>query len=232
MILRRVTRHVKDQNWFAVGLDFVIVVVGVFIGIQVANWNDERLENVRKVQIVEALIADLKDAIMVQEYFIEQIELGLSEWEQSHARGERPAPYYFRITGSETAPDTWGMLQQMQLADLLDPVTLFDLSFYYSRLNGVGRKYIRYVTFVEDSVLPYSETGKEIFYEDGKSSLGPTFTANMDRLRDFRSESKQLGEWANCLVFRLQSEKLFGNTCLRAGFFLNGMERRTESPSP
>lgn len=232
MILRRVTRHVKDQNWFAVGLDFVIVVVGVFIGIQVANWNDERLENVRKVQIVEALIADLKDAIMVQEYFIEQIELGLSEWEQSHARGERPAPYYFRITGSETAPDTWGMLQQMQLADLLDPVTLFDLSFYYSRLNGVGRKYIRYVTFVEESVLPYSETDKEIFYEDGKSSLGPTFTANMDRLRDFRSESKQLGEWANCLVFRLQSDKLFGNTCLRAGFFLNGMERRTESPSP
>jgi hypothetical protein len=232
MILRRVTRHVKDENWFAVGLDFVIVVVGVFIGIQVANWNDERLENVRKVQIVEALTADLKDAIKVQEQFIEQIELGLSEWEQSHARGERPAPYYFRITGSDTAPDTWGMLQQMQLADLLDPVTLFDLSFYYSRLNGVGRKYIRYVTFVEESVLPYSETDKEIFYEDGKSSLGPTFTANMDRLREFRSESKQLGEWANCLVFRLQSDKLFGNTCLRAGFFLNGMERRTESPSP
>ncbi len=232
MILRRVTRHVKDENWFAVGLDFVIVVVGVFIGIQVANWNDERLEKVRKVQIVEALTADLKDAIKVQEQFIEQIELGLSEWEQSHARGERPAPYYFRITGSDTAPDTWGMLQQMQLADLLDPVTLFDLSFYYSRLNGVGRKYIRYVTFVEESVLPYSETDKEIFYEDGKSSLGPTFTANMDRLREFRSESKQLGEWANCLVFRLQSDKLFGNTCLRAGFFLNGMERRTESPSP
>jgi hypothetical protein len=55
MILRRVTRHVKDENWFAVGLDFVIVVVGVFIGIQVANWNDERLENVRKVQIMGAI---------------------------------------------------------------------------------------------------------------------------------------------------------------------------------
>ncbi len=40
MRLRRVTEHVKAQNWFAVGLDFVIVVVGVFIGIQVANWNE------------------------------------------------------------------------------------------------------------------------------------------------------------------------------------------------
>jgi hypothetical protein len=42
MILRRITEHVKTQNWFAVGLDFVIVVVGVFIGIQVANWNAMR----------------------------------------------------------------------------------------------------------------------------------------------------------------------------------------------
>jgi hypothetical protein len=30
MILRRISAHVKDQNWFAVGVDFVIVVIGVF----------------------------------------------------------------------------------------------------------------------------------------------------------------------------------------------------------
>ena len=39
MLLRRVTQHVTNQNWFAVFIDFIIVVVGVFIGIQVANWN-------------------------------------------------------------------------------------------------------------------------------------------------------------------------------------------------
>lgn len=44
MLLRRVIEHVKAQNWTAVALDFVIVVVGVFIGIQVANWNDARSE--------------------------------------------------------------------------------------------------------------------------------------------------------------------------------------------
>ncbi|MEO1250924.1 MAG: hypothetical protein AAFW81_01100 [Pseudomonadota bacterium] len=42
MLLRRMIEHVKTQNWTAVGLDFVIVVVGVFIGIQVSNWNDAR----------------------------------------------------------------------------------------------------------------------------------------------------------------------------------------------
>lgn len=40
MLLRRIAEHVKAQNWTAVALDFVIVVVGVFIGIQVANWNE------------------------------------------------------------------------------------------------------------------------------------------------------------------------------------------------
>ncbi len=40
MLLRRITEHVKAQNWTAVALDFFIVVVGVFIGIQVSNWND------------------------------------------------------------------------------------------------------------------------------------------------------------------------------------------------
>ncbi|MEO0694627.1 MAG: hypothetical protein AAFY84_00880 [Pseudomonadota bacterium] len=39
MILRRITEHVRTQNWIAIGLDFVIVVVGVFLGIQLGNWN-------------------------------------------------------------------------------------------------------------------------------------------------------------------------------------------------
>lgn len=29
MILRSITKHVKDQNWFTVGLDFFIVVAGI-----------------------------------------------------------------------------------------------------------------------------------------------------------------------------------------------------------
>ena len=31
MLLRRITKHVKDQNWFAVVLDFAIVVAGVMM---------------------------------------------------------------------------------------------------------------------------------------------------------------------------------------------------------
>lgn len=48
MLLRRITEHVKAQNWTAVVLDFVIVVVGVFIGLQVNNWNEARLDERRE----------------------------------------------------------------------------------------------------------------------------------------------------------------------------------------
>lgn len=45
MLLRRITKHVKEQNWFAVFLDFVIVVAGILIAFQVTNWSQARQEN-------------------------------------------------------------------------------------------------------------------------------------------------------------------------------------------
>ncbi len=44
MILRRLAQNLKDQNWTAIGIEFVLLVLGVFLGIQVANWNEERIE--------------------------------------------------------------------------------------------------------------------------------------------------------------------------------------------
>lgn len=38
MILRRFMQHVKEQNWFAVGLDVIVVIVGIFLGLQVQAW--------------------------------------------------------------------------------------------------------------------------------------------------------------------------------------------------
>ena len=60
MLLRRVIEHVKSQSWVAVGIDFIIVVVGVFIGIQVSNWNGE-IENQRiAAGYVERLKSDVQ----------------------------------------------------------------------------------------------------------------------------------------------------------------------------
>ncbi len=39
MILSRVIEHMRHQHWTTVFPDFVTVVLGVFIGLQVTNWN-------------------------------------------------------------------------------------------------------------------------------------------------------------------------------------------------
>jgi len=60
VILRRISEHVKGQNWFAVALDFLIVVLGVFLGIQLGNWNEARLERAQSAVFTRALAADLR----------------------------------------------------------------------------------------------------------------------------------------------------------------------------
>ncbi|MEO5628240.1 MAG: hypothetical protein ABIQ62_00555 [Thermomonas sp.] len=47
MILRRLSQSLKAQNWTAIWIEFVLLVAGVFLGIQVANWNDARVEDAR-----------------------------------------------------------------------------------------------------------------------------------------------------------------------------------------
>ncbi len=60
MLLRSITEHVKAQNWTAVVLDFAIVVVGVFVGIQVSNWNDAANDRISEQQALAALLEDFR----------------------------------------------------------------------------------------------------------------------------------------------------------------------------
>ncbi|NHK28177.1 hypothetical protein FF098_009705 [Parvularcula flava] len=63
MLLRRMMEHVRTQNWFAVLLDFGIVVVGVFIGMQVSNWNGVNQQRQIEDEIIERLHADFTEIV-------------------------------------------------------------------------------------------------------------------------------------------------------------------------
>jgi hypothetical protein len=60
MVLRRVTEHLSKQHWTAVFLDFVVVVVGVFLGIQAANWNESRKERAEERRFYAQILDDLR----------------------------------------------------------------------------------------------------------------------------------------------------------------------------
>jgi hypothetical protein len=59
MILRRLSEHVKAQNWFAVALDFIIVVVGILIAFQITAWNEQRADRAKEALYLSELIEDL-----------------------------------------------------------------------------------------------------------------------------------------------------------------------------
>jgi len=58
VILRRIITHVRKQEWAAIAIDFLIVVLGVFLGIQLGNWNEPRLERAQSAVFTRALEAD------------------------------------------------------------------------------------------------------------------------------------------------------------------------------
>lgn len=230
MILRRITDAFKRQDWFTVFVETLIVVLGVFLGLQVNNWNEAREAAVRRAQITQALVTDLRDASNVQRGFVANIDKGLGDWRASFDAGILPPPYYMRIEGSDTGPKTWDTLQQMPLSDMFDAITIFDLSFYYSEQDGIGRKYIRYVTFVENDILPNLFRDPAVFYNADHSALQPEYTASMDRLREYAAESRRLERWGNCLVYRLEAKRTFEQTCARSHYVLDGMPVAEEAP--
>jgi hypothetical protein len=67
VLLRRVTKHLKAQDWFAVFVDFVIVVVGVFVGLQVQDWNDSRKERVEENILMDRLLVETQSLLDAHE---------------------------------------------------------------------------------------------------------------------------------------------------------------------
>jgi hypothetical protein len=73
MLLRRLVDHVKKQHWTAVFLDFAIVVLGVFIGMQVTNWNEARIERRQEIAYLEAMSADVSYSITSLQNLIDEM---------------------------------------------------------------------------------------------------------------------------------------------------------------
>src|SRR5210317_1812418 len=55
MILRRISENLRSQNWFAVIVELFIVVIGVFMGLQVQDWNEVRKERIEERELLSRL---------------------------------------------------------------------------------------------------------------------------------------------------------------------------------
>lgn len=63
MILRRMAEAMAAQNWFTVLLEIFIVVAGIFIGLQVDDWNETRKERIEERVYLERMRIDVSQDI-------------------------------------------------------------------------------------------------------------------------------------------------------------------------
>jgi hypothetical protein len=98
MAVRRFRDHIAEKDWFAVGIDVLVVVLGVFLGLQANNWNENRLDRQRGEQYRQRLINDLdaneQDFRQRVAYYRQVHDLGYAAL-QDMRRSNSPDPVAF-----------------------------------------------------------------------------------------------------------------------------------------
>ncbi|OFW98702.1 MAG: hypothetical protein A3E78_12740 [Alphaproteobacteria bacterium RIFCSPHIGHO2_12_FULL_63_12] len=121
MILRRVIAHFRKQEWTAIFLDFIIVVVGVFVGLQVSNWNEAREGRVRAHDYLQRIGADLDADIAT---YTDR----LAFWAKVADYGAKGLDY--AETGEARGASQWDLLlaffQSSQVAEFYTTQTTYD----------------------------------------------------------------------------------------------------------
>ena len=150
MILRRFIQHVSEQNWFAVGLDVLVVIVGIFLGMQVTDWNEDRKEGQRSEEIEARIRANLLEDVRNLEarliYWNDVVEFGKTgiSWLETGNAGTNSgwqillslyqASNMWRYTSNIT---TFDELQSAgELALIRDTGLREDLTQYYQIMRG------------------------------------------------------------------------------------------------
>ncbi|NQV73883.1 hypothetical protein HQ496_12235 [bacterium] len=69
MIYSRLKIAIRMQNWFAVTIEIVVVVLGVVIGFQITDWAAARADLAAEKSYLTQISADLLDTQRLQEMF-------------------------------------------------------------------------------------------------------------------------------------------------------------------
>jgi len=138
---------VKSENWFAVAIDFFIVVVGVFIGLQVANWNEARTERQLSHEYVKRLTIDLENDLAASKTLTEYYDQVLQSVETTDRLLSLPNPDAQAViiaayrasefTNNPQSRATWDQIVSSGHLSLLpDAVIDSGLSDYYKFQNS------------------------------------------------------------------------------------------------
>ena len=78
-MLKRITRHIREHDWFAVIIEVVVIIIGLMLAFQLDRWREDRVERQEERTYVNRLVSDIEIDIPAIEYAIElqTLRLGL-----------------------------------------------------------------------------------------------------------------------------------------------------------
>ncbi len=72
MILRRLSKSIRKQDWFAVLIEFVVVVVGIFAGLQANDWAQERQDRRQEQAALERLFLEAESTYLLLNGYVQR----------------------------------------------------------------------------------------------------------------------------------------------------------------
>ena len=63
MIFKRAAAKLRAQDWTAISIEIAIFCIGVFVGIEVSNWNQARLQKDQTERLLVQLAPELRKKI-------------------------------------------------------------------------------------------------------------------------------------------------------------------------
>ncbi len=82
--LRRLVSHLRRHDWTTAGIEFLIVILGVFVGLQANTWSAQQTDKRRGEEYVERLIVDLERDLVQRRNLVAYYEAVQESAERTH----------------------------------------------------------------------------------------------------------------------------------------------------
>ncbi|MBS0569876.1 MAG: hypothetical protein JSS28_04670 [Proteobacteria bacterium] len=130
-MLRHVIAHLRRQDWTAIVIQFVLLVTGVFLGIQVSNWNQDRGDRAHERELLVDLRAEVAESIR-------QTQIRTRAFAQVERSGQRAIA--FLDAGKDCGNACWPVLVDFFHTSQWQRVTVHLPTYDEMRRNGWPRQ--------------------------------------------------------------------------------------------
>ena len=101
MIIRRMADAIRTQNWFTVIIEIFVVMIGIFLGLQVTEWNEDRKNQLLKQEYLMRLHGEVEGLIETNNQATRR-NGGVDDLENELSRYDRLKEVGEFLTGAET----------------------------------------------------------------------------------------------------------------------------------